>query len=139
MDCVFCKIIRNEKKGHIIYEDDSHMAFLDRYPITEGHSLIVPKKHYERITDMPQDEAGRLFSIAPRIARAVLKSTGADAFSLGQNNGRAANQVVLHVHVHIIPGYADRDTVWTRRGRPTDMELAGLASKIRDNFAAADK
>ncbi len=134
MGCVFCEIVRGAGKGYIIYEDEEHLAFLDLYPITEGHSLVVPKRHHEMITDMPTDDAGRLFSIVPRIARAVLLGTGADAFSLGQNNGRAARQIVPHVHVHIIPRYSGRETVWTSRGMPEPGELAGLASRIRGHF-----
>lgn len=134
MPCVFCEIIRDKSKGHIIYEDDFHIAFLDRYPITEGHSLVVPKHHYEMITDMNANDTGSLFSIVPRLAKAVKYSTGADAFSLGQNNGRAARQIVPHVHVHIIPRYSDRDTMWTNRGMPEDSELSSLASKIRHSL-----
>ena len=134
MACVFCEIVRDTTKGHIIYEDDHHLAFLDLYPITEGHSLVVPKEHREMITDMSPDETGRLFSIVPRIARAVLLGTGADAFSLGQNNGRAARQIVPHVHVHVIPRYSGRETVWTSRGMPESKELAKLASRIRDHL-----
>ncbi|MDE0091558.1 MAG: HIT family protein [Thaumarchaeota archaeon] len=134
MGCVFCEIVRDAGKGHIIYEDGEHLAFLDLYPITEGHSLVVPKRHHEMITDMPSDDAGRLFSIVPRIARAVLLGTGADAFSLGQNNGRAARQIVPHVHVHVIPRYSGRETMWTSRGMPGPGELADLASRIRGHL-----
>ena len=136
MPCVFCEIIGGKNKGHMIYEDEHHVAFLDRYPITEGHSLVVPKHHYEMITDMRPEDTGRLFSIVPRLARAVMLATGADAFSLGQNNGRAARQIVPHVHVHIIPRYSDRDTMWTSRGMPEDSELETLSSKIRAQLGA---
>ncbi len=139
MACVFCEIVHDAGKGHIIYEDGSHIAFLDRYPITEGHSLVIPKRHYELITDMTQDDTGRLFSIVPQIARAVLLATGADAFSLGQNNGRAARQIVQHVHVHIIPRYNDRDTMWTNRGMPDDGELSDMAAKIREGLSLLER
>ena len=134
MPCVFCEIIKDKSKGHVIYEDDYHIAFLDRYPITEGHSLVVPKRHYEMITDMSPKDTGSLFSIVPRLAKAIKHATGADAFSLGQNNGRAARQIVPHVHVHIIPRYSDRDTDWINRGKPTNSELEDLAAKIRNSL-----
>ena len=137
MACVFCDIVNDHSKGHIIYEDDLHLAFLDLYPITEGHCLVVPKKHYEMITDMSPADTGNLFSIVPFIARGVVSATKADAFSLGQNNGKAARQVVPHVHVHIIPRYADRDTMWLERGMPDGDELKMLASKIRESLASA--
>lgn len=134
MPCVFCEIVNDAGRGHIVYEDDSHIAFLDRYPITEGHCLVIPKTHYELLTDMPQETIGNLFSLVPRLARAVLHATGADAFSLGQNNGKAARQIVPHVHVHIIPRYRDRETVWTSRGMPEDSELVELALKMRSSL-----
>jgi len=61
MDCLFCDIINGKKKGYFIYEDETHVAFLDRYPIDVGHSLVVPREHHERITDMSADKVGELF------------------------------------------------------------------------------
>ncbi|RNJ80700.1 MAG: HIT family protein [Nitrosopumilus sp. B06] len=131
MDCIFCGIIDGTRKGHILYDDGSHLAFLDKYPIDTGHTLIVPQRHHQRITDMKDEDVGRIFALVPRIARAVLAATGADAFSLGQNNGKAARQIVPHVHVHIIPRYSRKGAVWTKRSIPTDSELDDIAKKIR--------
>jgi len=131
MDCLFCDIISGKKSGHFIYEDDSHVAFLDKYPIDVGHSLVIPREHHERITDMSEEKVGDLFSKVPKIVNGVLQATNADAFSLGQNNGRAAKQIVPHVHVHIIPRYDHKGTIWTKRGISNDNELNELAKKIR--------
>lgn len=131
MDCIFCDILNRKIDGHILYEDDSHISFLDKYPIDVGHSLVVPKQHHERITDMTPEDVGNAFSIVPKIAKAVLDATGADAFSLGQNNGRAAKQIIPHVHIHIIPRYNSKGTVWTKRQISSDDELSELAKKIR--------
>lgn len=131
MDCLFCDIISGKKTGHFIYEDDSHVAFLDKYPIDVGHSLVIPREHHERITDMPAEKVGELFSKVPKIVNGVLQATNADAFSLGQNNGRAAKQIIPHVHVHIIPRYDHKGTIWTKRGISNDDELKELANKIR--------
>ena len=131
MGCIFCEIINGDRLGHLIYEDDEHVAFLDKYPIDIGHSLVVPKIHHERITDMEPENVGKLFSLVPRIARSILHSTKADAFSLAQNNGRAAKQIVPHVHIHIIPRFNDKGTIWTKREISQDVELAELANKIR--------
>lgn len=130
MDCVFCRMLDGGQKCHLLYSDESRAAFLDRYPIDRGHALVVPKKHYERITDMPGPEVGRLFELVPKVARAVLSATGASAFSLAQNNGREARQIVPHVHVHIIPRYRGRGTVWTGRKIAADGDLAELASRV---------
>ena len=127
MGCIFCDILDGKRDAHIVYEDENHIAFLDKYPIDDGHTLVIPKKHYERITDMDSNDVGTLFSLVPKIAKAVLLGSGADAFSLAQNNGKAAKQIIPHVHVHIIPRYNDKGTVLTKRQIPTDDVLSELA------------
>ncbi|MFB5630110.1 MAG: HIT family protein [Nitrosopumilaceae archaeon] len=131
MDCIFCDIIQRKKEGYFIYEDESYVAFLDKYPIDYGHSLILPRDHYERVTDMNSDKVGELFSKVPKIAKAIIETTKADAFSLAQNNGRAAKQIVPHVHIHVIPRFNNKGTVWTKRDIGKDEELKILAEKIR--------
>ncbi len=134
MDCLFCDILSGKKNGHLIYEDDLHISILDKYPIDTGHSLIIPRKHHEKITDMNPSSVGELFSIVPKIANAILEATGADAFSVGQNNGRAAKQIVPHVHVHIIPRYNHKGSIWTKRSIEDDAELSKLAEKIKKSI-----
>ena len=131
MGCIFCEILNGSRNAHFVYTDEYHTAFLDRYPIDIGHTLVIPKKHHELITDMESMQVGRLFSIVPKIASAVLKATAADGFSLGQNNGRVANQIIPHVHIHIIPRYSNRGTVWTKRKIIKDSEMSSLTAKIR--------
>ena len=131
MGCIFCDILSGNRDGHILYEDEFHVAFLDKYPIDVGHTLVIPRKHHEKITDMNSKDVGNLFEIVPKIAKAILEAAGADAFSLGQNNGRAAKQIIPHVHIHIIPRYNSKGTVWTKRQISNDDELLVLAEKIR--------
>lgn len=131
MNCIFCEIIQGTRKGHFIYEDENYVAFLDKYPIDKGHSLVLPREHHEQVTDMNPEKVGELFSIVPKIAKAVVNTTKADAFSMAQNNGRAAKQIVPHVHVHIIPRFNDRGTIWTKRDIAKDDELEILAEQIR--------
>jgi len=126
--------MQGKRPGFIIFEDDNHIAILDKYPIDVGHSLVIPKTPYEKVTDMPKDEVAQLFSLVPEIANAIMKATGAVAFSIAQNNGREAKQIVPHVHVHIIPRYADKATMWTKRGMPSDEELSMLQEKIKNSF-----
>lgn len=102
-DCLFCKIISGEIPAKIVYEDDTSIAFLDIAPCTEGHTVVIPKKHYENFTDMNEKDAGNLFASVKKIASAVEKATGADGSNIGLNNGKAAGQEVPHVHIHIIP------------------------------------
>ena len=134
MACIFCDILDGKRKGHIVYEDAYHLAFLDKYPIDDGHTLVIPKKHYERITDMEYDDVGKLFSLVPKVAKAVLLGAGADAFSLAQNNGKAAKQIIPHVHIHIIPRYNSKGTVWTKRQIPTYDVLFQLSQKIKNTI-----
>ena len=114
-----------------IYHDSDIIAILDKYPIDKGHSLVITKKPYEKLTDMSNQEVAELFSKIPKIANAIIKATNADAFSIAQNNGRAAKQIIPHVHVHIIPRYNDTGTLWLKRKILRDNELDELAQKIR--------
>jgi histidine triad (HIT) family protein len=134
VNCLFCDILSGKRSGHLIYEDDLHVSFLDKYPIDTGHSLVVPREHHETITDMESMSVGKMFSIVPKIAKAILDATGADAFSVGQNNGRAAKQIIPHVHVHIIPRYNHKGTIWTKRSIEDDVELTKLAEKIKKSI-----
>ena len=131
MTCIFCDILDGKRDGHFLYEDDLHVSFLDRYPIDVGHSLVIPREHHERITEMTPENVGKLFSLVPKIAKAILTGAQADAFSIAQNNGRAAKQIIPHVHIHIIPRYNSKGTIWTKRQISTDSELEELAKKIR--------
>ena len=80
---------------------------------------------------MDSSDVGLMFSNVPKIANAILKATNADAFSLGQNNGRAAKQIIPHVHVHIIPRYNHKGTIWTKRNIGNNAELELLSKKIK--------
>ena len=131
MASIFTQIIDRKLPGFFVFEDQNHVAILDKYPIDHGHTLVIPKKPYELLTEMPQNEVAELFSLVPVIALAVKKATGADAFSIAQNNGKAAKQIIPHVHVHIIPRYSNKGTVWTKRNIPDDSELENLSKKIK--------
>ena len=131
MASIFTQIIDRKLPGFFVFEDQNHVAILDKYPIDHGHTLVIPKKPYELLTEMPQNEVAELFSLVPIIAVAVKKATGADAFSIAQNNGKAAKQIIPHVHVHIIPRYSNKGTVWTKRNIPDDSELEDLSKKIK--------
>jgi len=115
-----------------IYHDSNIIAILDKYPIDKGHSLVITKKPYEKLTDMSNQEVAELFSKIPKIANAIIKATNADAFSIAQNNGKAAKQIISHVHIHIIPRYNDTGTLWLKRKILKDNELDELAQKIRN-------
>ncbi|MBN1357491.1 HIT family protein [Candidatus Bathyarchaeota archaeon] len=103
--CIFCKIANKQAPASRVYEDEKVVAFLDIRPLNEGHTLIIPKTHYENIFDIPQELNAYLHGITKQVAIAVKKSTNADGISIIQQNGKAANQDVPHLHVHVIPRY----------------------------------
>jgi len=97
--CLFCKIVKNEIPSFKLFESDKTLAFLDINPLSRGHSLIIPKHHGVKLTDIPDDALTEILAVAKRVARA----TGAVDWNLLQNNGRRAHQMVDHVHFHVIP------------------------------------
>jgi histidine triad (HIT) family protein len=127
-------MIEGKLPCYVIYQDDDCLVILDRYPIDNGHSLIITRKPYEKITDMSVDDVATLFSKVPKIANAIIKATNADAFSIAQNNGKAAKQIIPHVHIHVIPRYNMTGTLWTKRKIMQDDELDKLAQKIKSCF-----
>ena len=104
-DCIFCNIIRGKASSTIVYEDENSLAFMDHYPINPGHTLVVPKKHYSTMMEMPPEDVGRLFVSVAKVAKGVGKASKADGINVGQSNGVAASQEVFHMHVHVIPRF----------------------------------
>jgi histidine triad (HIT) family protein len=107
-DTIFSKIIRGEIPCHTIYEDDRVLAFLDIGPLSQGHTLVVPKEAKQTLDQLSDDAAAAIGRVLPRLCRAVMKATGATAYNVLQNNGAAAHQAVMHVHFHIIPRFETR-------------------------------
>jgi len=139
-DCIFCKIIRGEAPSHKVYEDEGAMAFLDAFPLAEGHTLIVPKKHYERIEDVPEEDAVPLYKAIHRLVQPVCASVGATDCNIGFNDGPSAGQVVPHVHGHIIPRWPDDGggsihSIMVRRPRVSAERMREIAGKIRERVA----
>lgn len=132
-ETIFSKIIRGEIPCHRIYEDDLVLAFLDIGPLSKGHALVIPKEPAVTLDGLSDESAAAIGRVLPRIARAVLRATGATAYNLLQNNGPEAHQVVQHVHFHIIPKYPDGTGLGI--GWPADSlapaEGSALAESIR--------
>jgi len=103
MDCIFCKIISGEIPCSKIYEDDLFIAFLDIRPIRKGHTLIVPKRHFESLFDTPAEESAAIYAVTAKVAAAVRDATKSTGINIIQNNGADAGQEVFHSHIHIIP------------------------------------
>ena len=101
-DCVFCKIARGEIPVKLVYESDNFLAFPDAHPKVPGHILIVPKKHFTNIVDLPSDLGSELIDMIKKVAEKRLKE-GAEGFNLIMNNFPAAGQLVMHAHLHFLP------------------------------------
>ena len=105
--CIFCKIIAKQSPAYIIYEDDVVIGFFEINPANAGHVLLVPKKHFQILPQMPDQEAAYLFTMAKKLAPIVFEAMGAEGVEIRQRNGAAAGQMIPHVHVHIIPRYSE--------------------------------
>lgn len=103
MDCIFCKIINGDIPSHKIYEDDLVLAFLDINPETNGHTLIIPKKHFKDLNEIEENELNHILKVAKELSLKIKESLKCDGFTLIQNNGFV--QDVKHFHLHIVPKY----------------------------------
>ncbi len=134
-ECVFCRIASREANGSIVYEDEEAMAFMDIRPVSEGHTLVIPKRHYEDVFEMPEETIAHVHRVAKRIAAAVKKATGAEGISIVQQNGRAAGQDVFHLHVHVIPRFEGQETKRFSRATAASMDsLEEVAARIRQHL-----
>ena len=104
---VFARILAGEIPCHRLYEDDHVLAFLDVGPVSRGHCLLIPKEPAVELDALSPDSAAALGRVLPQLVRAVKQATGCAGLNILQNNGPAAGQVVMHVHFHLIPRYAD--------------------------------
>jgi len=102
-NCIFCKIVRNDIPSKIIYENDETLAFLDIFPIAEGHTIVVPKKHYENIEVIPEEILISVIKTVKKLATLLHDKLNFEGYNILQNNFKAAGQVVQHFHFHIIP------------------------------------
>ena len=102
-NCPFCRIVSGDASAYLLHEGERTLSFLDTSPVSCGHSLTVPKVHYEQLTDVPPDLVSELFVDTHRIANAIDSLLNPSGLNLIQSNGAAASQDVFHVHTHVIP------------------------------------
>ena len=102
-ECVFCKIIKGELNCYRIYESDDVIAFLDINPRAEGHTLIVPKRHVEKLEELNEKELVSLFKAVKEVTSLILSKLNAEGYNLLINTGKVAGQIIPHLHIHILP------------------------------------
>jgi histidine triad (HIT) family protein len=122
-ECVFCRIVAGEIPCTKVFEDGLCLAFLDIGPISPGHTLLIPKAHYETIHQMPADEAAHLARHIPLLAAAVQKAVRAEGINVLQNNGLCSGQEVFHVHVHLIPRWPEDGLGFRWPAKQADPEV----------------
>ncbi len=132
-DCIFCKIIAGEIPSATIYEDDEFQVILDRFPSGEGHALILTKNHVANIFEIDPAQAGRAYTLAARLAKAMQEVLGFSDMNILQNNGTIAGQTVFHFHIHLIPRREGDgiNVTWTPT-EPTDAEIAAVQTRLKN-------
>ena len=121
MDCIFCKIINNEISSYKIYENDMVLCFLDINPLSSGHTLIIPKKHFKDISDIDSEYLSSINDATKYVYNLLMSKLGPDRIRIVQNNGIC--QEIKHYHVHLIPVYNDM----------LDMDIEEVYNKIKDS------
>jgi len=131
-ECIFCKIIAGQIPAAKVYEDDNVLAFMDIGPISDGHVLVVPKRHYEKVHECPPETLSDVWAKLGKIACAISMAMSSDGYNILCNNGRAAGQLVDHLHFHIIPRMTG-DGVFNRwqTFKYPEGKIEKLAQKIR--------
>ena len=135
-DSLFTKIISGEMACHKVYEDEHVFAFLDIFPLSEGHTLVIPKEPAQTLDQLSDRAAEALGRALPKICRAVKLATGVNDYNVLQNNGPLAHQAIFHVHFHIIPKPSQREGL-EMTWRPESLSQAAgqaLASRIQESM-----
>jgi histidine triad (HIT) family protein len=135
-DCIFCKIVNKEIPATVLYEDDDVLVFMDIGPIIKGHVLVISKKHYDPVTETPDEILTKLHLTAKRIAQAQMNGLEADGVNIMQNNGKASGQEVEHIHVHVIPRFDNDGHHWNWNAQKYDDfdEMIELAWKMQSQL-----
>ena len=135
-DCIFCKIVSKEIPTKILVETESCIGFLDAFPLAKGHALVIPKRHYEKLQDLPINVNTEVFSTVHSLISKVDSLTGATLVAV--HNGKQSGQEIPHVHVHLIPRSNDDSagavhSMFSKKPDLSESEIDELCSKLRIN------
>ena len=135
-DCIFCKIVSKEIPTKILVETESCVGFLDAFPLAKGHALVIPKRHYEKLQDLPINVNTEVFSTVHSLISKVDSLTGATLVAV--HNGKQSGQEIPHVHVHLIPRSEDDSagavhSMFSKKPDLSESEIEELCSKLRIN------
>ena len=132
MDCLFCQIVAGERPAHHVLDTEDVVGFLDARPVFKGHVLLVPRQHYETLSDLPADLLTPLFGAVQQVSGAVLEAYDAQGSFVALNN--VISQSVPHLHVHVVPRRRKdglRGFFWPRTKYADDAEAAEYAKRLR--------
>jgi len=132
-DCIFCKIVQGQIPSFKVYEDDNVLAFEDINPVSEGHTLVIPKNHAENLFEISSQDLAAVQAASQKVARAIKQALNPIGIAALQLNGRGVNQEVMHYHLHLVPRGGDAPplpmTQWELK--PGDMAaIKQTAEKI---------
>ena len=131
--CIFCQIVAGQAPCHRVFEDDDVLAFMDIQPVSEGHTLVIPKVHYENLFEATPDAMAEVARVSVPIARAIRSVLAPDGVFAAQANGAAAGQTVFHYHLHLIPRWQGRGLQLLHGRKAGEPEaLAGVAERLRE-------
>ena len=130
-DCIFCRIVAGDAPAHRVYESDDVLVFMDIRPVSRGHTLLIPKRHFENLFESSEDAMAAVARVSVRIANAIRDAVQPDGVFVAQTNGVAAGQTVFHYHLHLIPRWFGSGPQIHGRTEADPDELADLASRLR--------
>lgn len=131
-DCIFCKLANGVIPTNMIYEDEDFAVIMDADPATKGHSLILPKKHYDNLYEIDDETAAKVLPLAKKLISHMQKKLGCEGFNILQNNGEVAGQTVFHFHMHLVPRYADGDDILTwSHVKLSEEDMAAIREQIQ--------
>lgn len=132
-NCIFCKIANKEIPGKIIYEDDICVAFLDLSQTTNGHTLVIPKKHFKNFLEVDDDTLAHMIKVTKDIANKIVTKLNANGANILTNANEVAGQTVMHFHLHIIPRYDNNDQIEINfNDRSNEVNLDSLFNQIME-------
>lgn len=131
MNCVFCKIVNNEIPSYKIYEDDNILAFLDIAPVSPGHALVITKKHYKNLEEIPENELALLINVVKKIGKSIKENLQVLGYNVSENNDPVAGQIIPHIHFHVIPRKANDGFELWKQGKYENDEASAILNKIK--------
>ncbi len=134
MDCVFCKIVVGAIPSYKIYENDHTLAFLDINPVSPGHTLVISKKHYSNLEDIPEKELCEMIKTVKKVGKALKDGLGVEGYNILKNNDPVAGQIIPHNHFHVVPRKKDDNLSQWPQDKYKEGEADNISKKIIKNI-----